>query len=99
MTDELELCLLHVELIIAALQPTGHPTPHDLHLIPSTNQMQFPGRILHPNLVSIALNRDIELRCQYNNCAVGNLHSFLDDSTLLEGQSLVFGKGLDVHLG
>lgn len=99
MTDELELCLLHVELIIAAFQPTGHPTPDYLHLIPSTNQLQLPRRILHPNLVAIALKRDIELRSHNNNGAIGHLDSSLDDSALLEGHSLVIGKGLEVHLG
>ena len=99
MTDELELRLLHVELIIAALQPAGHPTPDDLHLIPSPDQLQLAGRVLHPDPVAIALYGDIELRGEDNDCAVGHLHSFLDDSALLEGQSLVLGKVLDVHLG
>lgn len=99
MTDELELSLFHVELIIAALEPAGHPTPHNLHLIASTNQLQFTRRILHLNPVAIALKGYIELRCHNNNCTVGHLHSFFDDAALLEGQSLVIGKGLDVHLG
>lgn len=99
MTDELELCLLHVELVVAALEPAGHPTPHNLHLIASSNQLQFTRRILHPDPVTIALEGDIELRGHNNNGAVGHLHSFLDDAALLEGQSLVIRKGLDVHLG